>query len=737
MTPSRLVITVAAGLVLAVIGVEPAAQEVSVPRSAQPLTSAATAILVDVVVRDKNGRPITNLSADDFKLAEDGVPHKVESFTRVTRGGGIGVAVAWRSPRPTTVVSSSNRLELPPVDAPQEDGATAIVFDQLSSESLGLAQKATLGYVPMSGDSPVRIGVFATDQGVRVLQRYTTDRSLVRQAVTRAIPSGLAAEEQKLERADELLARRRDLLEDPETPVAGGTGTNPASMARSAAQIGQRESEVKLIQTELNMLRSFEHVDRERRGFDAAVGLLAVVQSLSLFPGRKTIVFFSEGLPASPALSARLDYIIDRANRANVTAYVVDANGLGAKSTSTNIRKEMETYADDRFRQLASGSDRAEQPLTTEFERVEDTLRLDSRTGLARLANDTGGFLFEQSNDFSSAFRRIDEDNQFHYLLTYSPTNTVFDGKFRSIQVKVNRSGAHVFARKGYRAVRTPGVTDAGSESPALALLARKPLPNAFEVRAASFSFPDPARPGLTPVLVQVGTSGLQFDVDRQRSAYLAQAAILVRVRDGQGRDVQTLSQQYLLTGEAKDMAAAKQGDILFYRELDLPPGVYTVESIVFDEVARDGSARVATLVVPPATPSAIGMSSLVLVKRVEDAGESPRANPDGPRPLYVGNTLIYPNLGEAIRKSAASELPFFFTLYGSTAAVAVHAQILHNGRALAEAPVPVPQTTGPRVQHVGRLHIGALPAGTYELRMLVQDGQQVLSRTAFFTLIE
>ena len=46
---------------------------------------------------------------------------------------------------------------------------------------------------------------------------------------------------------------------------------------------------------------------------------------------------------------------------------------------------------------------------------------------------------------------------------------------------------------------------------------------------------------------------------------------------------MQKLSQQYMLTGDAKDLEAAKNGEILFYREPMLPPGVYTMESIVFD----------------------------------------------------------------------------------------------------------------------------------------------------------
>ena len=105
-----------------------------------------------------------------------------------------------------------------------------------------------------------------------------------------------------------------------------------------------------------------------------------------------------------------------------------------------------------------------------------------------------------------------------------------------------------------------------------------------------------------------------------------------------------------MLAGDAKDLEAAKKGDILFYREPDLPPGVYTMESIVFDGIAEHGSARVATLTVPAAEASSLGMSSLVLVSRVEEVSDPPSTGTKAIAPLYVGHRLLYPNLGEVIR---------------------------------------------------------------------------------------
>lgn len=698
------------------------------PSQRQAITSTATAILVDAVVRDKNGNLITNLSATDFELAEDGVAQTVDSFTRVSRGGGIGVGVAWKTPDRTIAVTPT-ASPAPAAGAPLEDAATvALVFDHLSSESLSLAQKATLEYVPLSGDSEARVGVFVGDVGVRMLQFYTNDRTAVRQAVARIVPIGMV-EEQKVERADALLSRRREIEGQNAAAISDVTAAGGAAMARGASDIGQREMERALIQTELNMMRTFDAFDRSQKGLDTADVLLSVVRSLSIYPGRKTIVFFSEGLPVTPSLSSRLDSVIDAANRANVTAYAVDAAGLRTHSSLADARKEMNNFVEDRTQQTSLGTTRSDQPLTMAFERVEDTIRLDSRTGLAKLAEETGGFLVEQSNDLGSAFRRIDEDNQFHYLLTYSPKNAVFDGRFRAIKVGVRRPGARVFARKGYRALRSAPPADAGGyEIPALALLDRAPLPNAFPVHAAAFSFPDPARPGLSPVAVHVSTSSLQFTVDASRATYAAQTAVVVRIRDADGHQVQTLSQQYLLTGDAKDVDAAKKGDILFYREPDLQPGVYSIETVVFDAAASRGSARVATLTVPPPAPSTLGMSSLVLVSRSEDM---PEGNMPAGSPLSVGRTLLYPNLGEPILNAPSRELPFYFALYGTAAGLTASAQLMRNGQVLAEAPVPLASGAGPRVQHVGRFPIGALPPGTYELRIRVGE----LTRSAFFTL--
>ena len=80
-------------------------------------------------------------------------------------------------------------------------------------------------------------------------------------------------------------------------------------------------------------------------------------------------------------------------------------------------------------------------PLTKGLERNEDLLNYNPESGLSQLAQQTGGAFIGGDNDIGSKLKEVDEDLGTYYLLTYSPTNQNYDGKFRNISVKVKKSG--------------------------------------------------------------------------------------------------------------------------------------------------------------------------------------------------------------------------------------------------------------------------------------------------------
>src|SRR5690349_5336931 len=67
-------------LLIAAIGLQAASQEQD-----EVIRVRSNEVRLDVVVKDKKGRPIRDLKATDFEVMEDGVPQKVESFRFVSR----------------------------------------------------------------------------------------------------------------------------------------------------------------------------------------------------------------------------------------------------------------------------------------------------------------------------------------------------------------------------------------------------------------------------------------------------------------------------------------------------------------------------------------------------------------------------------------------------------------------------------------------------------------------------
>ena len=706
------------------------------PQPPPTFDAYTTAVLVDVVVRDGKGRPVTNLTAADFELREDGTPQTIGSFTRVSRGDGIGINVALREPGGVTHIGSPP----PPEDGTPEaedkaPSVTALVFDALSAESVNLCQRAALEALPMTQTINARVGVFATSPAVTPLQTYTDDPTLIRQAVRRVMPAGHGHRPD----AEALLAlrERREALDRQsqtmlsQTSTAGGGG-----LAGTSSNIGQVEMDRRVALGQLRMLQTFDVLDREQRGASTTTALFAILQSMVEMPGRKTVVLFSEGLPASPTLEANLQAVVEAANRANITVYAIDAAGLRAVSGNNETRREIEEAAKERLRQLSSPSDYTDQPIMRLVERTEDLLKLDSHAGLARLSQDTGGFLVSETNNLRGALQRIDEDTRFHYLLTYVPKNGTFDGRFRAIDVKVKRPGVEVFARNGYRALRTaPTVPVLGYEGPSIAALDAAKLPNRFPFSSTVMSFPETKRPGLSPIVVRVKTDQLTYQEHPDSGTYDGEAVVVVRYKDAKGGVVHKDSQQYRFSGRLNELTNARNGEILFYREPTLAPGTYSVEVAVTDTYAPRSSARVATIEVPRADGRELRMSSLVLigkVERVEDVADAKdRANP-----LYAGDVLIYPTGGEPLSRAADKQLGVFYTIYPGPGFSAPSAtlELSRNGRTITSAPVTLgPRDAQGRIQQVSRLPLAPLAPGTYELRVHVRDGQAAVARTAFF----
>lgn len=692
-------------------------------RADRAIQATATAVLVDVVVRDRRGQPVTDLVAADFEIYEDGVRQEIGSLTTYT----AGAAGPSRTPEPAGAPPAESSSPSTPAVGASPQPVVALVFDRLSQEARAVAHKAALGYVVSAGESPALIGVFGIDLSLVTHQNYTRDSGRLRKAI------------------DGIGTRSHAQAGAREGGQPAAEGGNPLAVleaggqaAGQAAQAGAGAAAADAIAAAMQQrtLETFAALEREHQGLSSINALLAVVNGMRAIPGRKSMVVFSEGFGTAANARERFLSLIDTANRANVSIYAMDAAGLRTASTSKETGESINAAASAMLRRNPT-ADVTGSSMTAALERVNEMARNDPHVVLGQLTDQTGGILIRNTNDLAGGFKRVDQDMRNYYMLSYMPKNEGFDGKFRTIGVKVNRPGVEVAARKGYYAVRGASPTPIMSfEAPALALLEATPVPNAFPVRAAALNFPERDRPGLTPVLVSVPASALTFRTAEDGASYRAEFTVLVRFR-GAADDVLTkMSQNYVLTGPMDKLESVKLGNVLFYREREFEPGVYKMEAIVHDALGERASVRFATLEHRAMNENTLRASTLVLVASGERVTGADR--PAG-NPFLAGDMLLYPNLGEPVRKSASPEIGFFLTVYAATGPKAeARLELVQNGRTLAALPLPLdqPDSAG-RIQQVGRLPTAAVPAGTYDLRVIITQGSQQIVRSTVIRLVE
>lgn len=171
-------------------------------------------------------------------------------------------------------------------------------------------------------------------------------------------------------------------------------------------------------------------------------------QGLGQFPGRKIVIFMSTEFDLPLRLITYLEDTVDAFNQSNTTVYSIDISGVG------------EYFP-------ASSATPSRPPTGGRW-----------NGGLFPLANETGGRYYYNLITFEPVLRKIGIENSLYYQLIYTSTNTNYDGKYRSIQVKVGRPNVEVMTRRGYFAKKAQAPEEA-------AAVPEEPSPPAARASAA------------------------------------------------------------------------------------------------------------------------------------------------------------------------------------------------------------------------------------------------------------
>jgi VWFA-related protein len=413
-------------------------------------------VQIDVVVTDKNGRQVTDLSADDFEVSEDGKKRQVTNFSYIAAGG------PSRTDAAATPAGPSKKGAEPVLPAQlkrdQVRRTVALVMDDLglSFESFGYAREALVKFVDEQMQPNDLVAVLRTSKGVGVLQQFTSDKRQLHAVI------------------DSL--RWNSLGRGGISPVGTLNEQSIGADIRDNVQFNEELEETRAGQYSVG-----------------TIGMMnAIVRGLGEMPGRKSIVLISEAFRLFSAqgrnvqLLQTLRQLTDEANANSVAIYTVDASGLQSYTLEASDRVAGYSYLIDPKIMAAAGgpgtgagaggvaqngpprtlqradslSAQAEQDSGAAFRRLgalsamREQQASENYTVLSYLAQRTGGIFERNRNDLSAGIERIMQDQQGYYLIGYRPDESTLatDGKKRlhNLNVKVKRSGLKTRARAGY-----------------------------------------------------------------------------------------------------------------------------------------------------------------------------------------------------------------------------------------------------------------------------------------------
>ena len=675
-------------------------------------------VLLDVVARDKKGRTVRDLRPDEVEVYEDGVRQEAGRF-HFLDSRALGEELEDASTRAGASPPAGPQASPPKAGESRHLNLVTLLFDQLGPNGRGEARRAAQSFLELENRPDVYIAVFQIGESLRLLQQFTTDREAARHAVlfaTGQLDTQYTAATDRLAQASDRTNALRDQLE---SLTAGGVGRTGTAAAAAAGQ------QVDMANMEVNALRMTDALQREQQGHSALFSILALAKQQQPLAGRKTILFFSEGIQAPPTLDHVLLAAISEANRANVSVYAVDARGLSTVSDTAAARKTLdEAVATSMRQQMLLGFRLFTREEMLIADTAESSLRMDTIATLEQLAESTGGLMISHTNDVRAGIARAVGDLRGYYEISYSPANREFDGRFRKVTLKVTRPGVTVQTRSGYFAMPPgEGTATFAYEVQLLKALRSADPPHDLPIRTRTFRFgPEPGGQRYSVVL-ELPLDGIQFEKDKDPSFERAHFSFMGVLRTSWGSVAGKFSQDAPVWLPRKRHDDLKHGNAVFMRSFTLPEGRYRLETAAMDRQTGRTTVEYDRLSVP-AGALQVALSSLAVVKRTERVAKGALASED---PFRAGDVRIVPWVTEA-ELDPARDLGLFFVAYVTPGSEPpqVTLEFQHDGHVVgrAEPSLPAPDAQG-RVPYVVSMPAARFAPGRYEVRAELRSGLQ------------
>jgi len=450
---------------------------------------------VDVVALDEKGQPVTDLQADDFTVLEDGKPQKISDFSFHRPGTGAA------PPAPAQGIISN---------APQFSPSSClnvILLDGINTDysNHAYAQDMLVHYLD-SNPAIQPTAIFALEGKLVMLHDFTTDTKALRDVVAHFKYQGPIH------------------LDDVYT-------------AASPFQV-----------------RGKSHTTGHNRELTAK-SMLFLAHTLAGYPGRKNLLWLSEGFPIS---------LFPDVTAGDAVMLVEDYSPLAERIADELMEAQVALYPID-----AAG--------------VSINDRFPARTAMLSMAERTGGKTFYARNDIDTGIRTSLDDGATYYTLEYYPQNRTWNAKFRHIELKLSRPKIQMRYRQGYYAmgpVRTPENT---TEAFSRAMDRDAPTSSAVRFQAAVIP-PSSQTQGKVVVNFGIDPRTLAFEKQPDDREH-ASVSCVVWAYSGKGDPVRSEA-SYPAALSAEEYQKLMRSYFPCSRPLALKSGHYTLRLGVLDETS-------------------------------------------------------------------------------------------------------------------------------------------------------
>ncbi len=366
-------------------------------RQASPVQAARDLVPVNVYVVDRSGKPVADLTQEDFTVLEDGVPQQVRSFAPLAFDAGAstpgaasalrkGIAAAPQTGRMFAILLGRGRLDQP-------SGYVTALLRFVRTQLLPQDQVAIVAYdraLPFTADH---------QKVAETLERFKKSHEDVDFALGQQLgDTGMAP-----------LYGTRVLPKKLQTKIDEMMfGPGAAPVVPLPDEVIDHEAFAK---TSLDQFVASTATTLQDQG-----NLMALLEYLRRFDGHKHVLFVTENGLRWPS-DAGDQALASIANDARASIHALETGGMLARGANEDAK-------------------------TT----VQQSLSLRSLRAISDL---TGGVaaIAEKGQD---ALDRLDAITRTGYVLGYRASNASWDGNYRTIAVKVNRPDVKVLSRRGY-----------------------------------------------------------------------------------------------------------------------------------------------------------------------------------------------------------------------------------------------------------------------------------------------